>query len=368
MKKKNLLFIPTLVVSFLFCAINPPTLRAVSINEIKANDLIPDYTTIHSLEDFRTAITLACHTLQDTIVLNTNSSNLNSYSALLKDYNGLTSYSLNCVSKGKNNTLTIKLNFKQAFKLSQAIKSPIALNKLSESDKKLLDHAKGLVAKLTNSSMSDYEKELAIHDYIVNNTSYDYSNLKNNTVPDSSYTAAGVFYNHVAVCQGYSEAFGILLDLVGIENTIVSGKTADGGHAWNAVKLDNEWYMTDITFDDPVTFIDGVRQEVLSYEYFNVTSAKLSQDHTWITKNYPIATGTKNNYYVYNNLIANNYNEFKDIINKQLSVGKCELLCYVKNSNAKSYDLSFLFKYSKNITYSMPNEGQKEGTISIKLS
>jgi len=367
MCKKNILMIATLIFSFVFYGLNLYPLTAASITEITSDKTIPDNTTISSTDDFKKAIDIACRTLQDVIVLKAQSSSLNAYSTILKQYNGLISYTLNCVSKGSDHTLTVKLNFKQAFKLSQALKNDIAYNKLNDADKKLLDHAKGIVAKITKPEMSDYDKELAIHDYIINNTSYDYNNLKNNSIPDSSYTAAGVFNNHIAVCQGYSEAFNLLLNIVGIENVIVNGKTADGGHAWNAVKIDNEWYMTDITFDDPITFKNNKRQEVLSYEYFNVTNTKLSQDHSWSITNYPVATGTKNNYYVHNQLVANNYTDFKNIINKQLSEGKKELLCYVKDSKSKSYDLSFLYKYSKNISYSLPSADKQEGTISISL-
>lgn len=368
MSKKTFLFITTCIVSFLFYGINSYSLRAVSISEITSDEIIPNNITIRSLDEFRKAMDLACVTLQDTIVLKTKDSNLNTYTNILKNYNGLTSYSLNCVSKGSDHTLTIKLNFKQAFKLSKALKNSLAFNKLTPDDKKLLEHAKKIAAQIITPSMTDYEKELAIHDYIINSTSYDYNNLKNNSVPAISYTAAGVFYKHVAVCQGYSEAFNLLLDIVGIENKIVTGQTADGGHAWNVVKIDNEWYMTDITFDDPVIFMNEKRQETLSYEYFNITNTKLSIDHSWVTNHYPIATGTKYNYYAYNNLIANNYSEFKKIITKQLTEGKKELLCYVKDSNVQNYDLSFLFKYSNNFNYSLPSNGKKEGTVTIKLT
>ena len=45
------------------------------------------------------------------------------------------------------------------------------------------------------------------------------------------------------VCAGYSKAFELLCNAVGI-NTIV---VTSCNHAWNAVKIDNRWYLIDVT-------------------------------------------------------------------------------------------------------------------------
>ena len=39
--------------------------------------------------------------------------------------------------------------------------------------------------------------------------------------------------------------------LVGIDAIVIHGNTVNGSHAWNYVKIDNVWYLIDITFDDP---------------------------------------------------------------------------------------------------------------------
>ncbi|MGL5243564.1 MAG: hypothetical protein ACRC7R_00090, partial [Sarcina sp.] len=53
-----------------------------------------------------------------------------------------------------------------------------------------------IISKYITSNMSDLEKEMAIHDYLVLNTKYDEENFKNNTVPDISHTAYGALINH----------------------------------------------------------------------------------------------------------------------------------------------------------------------------
>ena len=52
-----------------------------------------------------------------------------------------------------------------------------------------------IIDETIDTSMSDYEKIKAIHDYIVVNTVYDQENLENNSIPDIDYTAKGVFEN-----------------------------------------------------------------------------------------------------------------------------------------------------------------------------
>ena len=41
-----------------------------------------------------------------------------------------------------------------------------------------------IISENIRSDMSEYEKVLAIHDYIVLSTTYDIKNLNNNTIPD----------------------------------------------------------------------------------------------------------------------------------------------------------------------------------------
>lgn len=147
-------------------------------------------------------------------------------------------------------------------------------------DKYKVDDAvvESIINENINESMSDYEKVKTIHDYIVNTTVYDHDNLVNNTIPDVDYTAKGVLENNIAVCRGYAEAFKLLMNELGIECEILTGKADNISHAWNVVKIDNEWYQVDCTFDDPVT-TDGVRKDTLRYDYFLITDEQMYLDH-----------------------------------------------------------------------------------------
>lgn len=151
-----------------------------------------------------------------------------------------------------------------------------------------------IVSEIIKPGMSNIEKEQAIHDYVVNNTSYDYDNYIEETVPEDSYNAYGVFFNKVAVCEGYAEAVYRLLNEAGIENTVITGISNGVDHAWNLVNIDGKYYHLDATYNDPV---DGTRN-ILSYEYFNLTDEEISKDHSWNKSEYQPSTNVKYDYVV----------------------------------------------------------------------
>ncbi len=134
-----------------------------------------------------------------------------------------------------------------------------------------------------DSSMSEYEREKEIHDRICNACRYDYDayeaylddpeTLKNTW---SAY-AYGCLVDHLAVCDGYSQAFQVLLQRAEIQALKVSGtSTVTGGeHSWSIVRIDGEYYQVDITWDDPDD--DGA---IVDYTYFNVPDDYMNFSHT----------------------------------------------------------------------------------------
>lgn len=98
--------------------------------------------------------------------------------------------------------------------------------------------------------MSDAEKTLAIHDYLILNAKYDYANFLNNTLPYISHTAYGVLALNVGVCDGYALAFKELMTRLGIPTIKVMSVTMN--HTWNLVRLGSKWYHVDVSSDDPI--------------------------------------------------------------------------------------------------------------------
>lgn len=146
--------------------------------------------------------------------------------------------------------------------------------------------------------MTDFQKELALHDYLVTHCKY------SETLADSEksdiYRAYGALVNGDAVCNGYAEAMDILLRCAGINSKFVIGTASGTGgdwidHAWNLVELDGNWYHLDSTWNDPVPDQEGLTV----HPYFNVTDDILSQNHKWEKADYPEAHNMDYNYYVH---------------------------------------------------------------------
>lgn len=330
---------------------------------------IPQNTYVSNTLEFESVVNTATQNLQTPLVICGPYSTLEKYTATLDQLIGISRYEITLSHKfNGTNIVTINFTYKQAYKICQYIKNPSLYSRLSSSDINLYQLAQSIVSKITTPNMSDYEKELAIHDYIVDTTTYDYDGLTKGTLPDSVYTAYGVLVNKKAVCQGYSEAMKLLLNLVGIECEIVTGSSNTyASHAWNIVKLGDSWYMVDVTYDDPVSYNNGERLSLLSHDYFNVDQATLSKDHNWDYSKWPTASGTQYNYYNVNGTIFNTYEEFKAYIISAIKAGKRKIVCYLNNYDAKSYDLNFIFNYYHgDINYSAPKSSS--GSITIYLN
>ena len=154
---------------------------------------------------------------------------------------------------------------------------------------------------------SDYEKALWVHDYIVENTTY------NNDVSwfvgkEKNFSASiySLLLKNESNCNGYSKTYKYLMDMLDIPCTVVAGVCNDGVlHAWNIIELDGEYYQVDTTWDDPV----GGKQAV-HHNYFCITDEEMYKSRTIDSAtSAPVCTATKMNYHVYNNLYAEEIND-----------------------------------------------------------
>ena len=168
---------------------------------------------------------------------------------------------------------------------------------LHENDRAILEAVQHVLTEVAPEGLSDYERELAIHDYIIGVAQYDSDTLSllpgfeedpNNSNP------YGTLISGRAVCRGYSSTFQLFMDLIGVECITVEGfgNVSRDEHAWNMVRLDGEWYCVDVTWDDPVGL--GQVFDAVSHRYFNVTSEFMrSTNHYWDETAVPEATGTR---------------------------------------------------------------------------
>lgn len=104
---------------------------------------------------------------------------------------------------------------------------------------------------------SDYEKIRKIHDFIIENASYD--------TDTEHYSAYDNLINKSSTCQGYMSLAYKMFTEAGIPCRIITGTGNKDSHGWNIVKLEGKWYNIDCTWDDPLTN-DG--KNISTYEYF----------------------------------------------------------------------------------------------------
>lgn len=164
--------------------------------------------------------------------------------------------------------------------------------------------------------MDDYQKEIALHDYIINHARYDELNYRRNTIPDESYTPYGILIKGTGVCAGYAYTMKYLCDKVGIECIVVSGKGDGGDHAWNIVKIGGEYYHVDVTWDDPMG------KDRLSYNYFNLNDEMIAVNHSWDPSLYPKCSATEYNYFHRNDLYVADMDECRKRIEKTIAAHK----------------------------------------------
>lgn len=221
---------------------------------------------------------------------------------------------------------------------------------LQAKEKAVKQKVQEIVNKVVKPGMKDYEKEAALHDYLVNNSQYD-KRVFTEKMPKDSNTAYGILINGIGACQGYSDAMYRLLYAVGIESRIIVGDADNGdgwvSHAWNIVKIGGQYYHLDVTWDDPVTE-DGSNQ--LEHSYFNITDEQILKNHKWNKIDYHQCNNTT---YTFNNLnlsevdikgkpiiVVKDYDEFYKSIKKALIQGSSDVSVKILNYNANVYNIS----------------------------
>lgn len=186
--------------------------------------------------------------------------------------------------------------------------------------------------------MTDYDKELALHDYLVAHCEYSEDARQE---PESDiYRAYGALVNQDAVCNGYAEAMQLLLMCVDVNTQFVIG-TADGiDHAWNLVELDGNWYHLDTTWDDPLPD----QGEYVLHPYFNVTDDIMKKNHEWVAEDYPKADHMEYNYYVKSQNYFSDFASYKEkAYEVMVSHGNRRYEAVIQNYQETDDDMQFLF-------------------------
>ena len=150
-----------------------------------------------------------------------------------------------------------------------------------ESREILVENAASELLKGISEDANDYEKVKYVYETVIKNTEYDMEAEDNQNI-------CSVFLNGASVCQGYAKAVQYLLMKLNIPTTLVVGTVENGeGHAWNLVKVNNQYYYLDATWGD-ASYLFHMQEEqnvqnipAINYDYLCVTTEEISRTHSF---------------------------------------------------------------------------------------
>ncbi len=154
---------------------------------------------------------------------------------------------------------------------SLQLKSALSSEEITQGAELMRNELDSMMSGLQG-NLSQYDRELYIHDTLLNNCVYAGEVLKG-ADDFSYYTSYGAIVNSKAVCEGYSKAMQLMLSMVGVESSCVSGRGVDELHMWNIVSIGDKWYHLDATWND-------TEEENVNYDNFNITTEQILLDHS----------------------------------------------------------------------------------------
>jgi transglutaminase/protease-like cytokinesis protein 3 len=128
---------------------------------------------------------------------------------------------------------------------------------------------------------TDYDKEVYVHNTLAERLTY-----KDTPLDQSAYSA---IVEKETVCAGYSKAFQLLMQQLDVPTYLSvgwgGGLISGDMHAWNIIKLGDDYYNVDVTWDD---------QDPVNYNYFNLSDKDFHRHIRMFNSQYlPACNGKK---------------------------------------------------------------------------
>lgn len=205
-----------------------------------------------------------------------------------------------------------------------------------------ITHSEEKIAEFINFVFSsEAEKSRAVFYWIANNISYDATNIfAFSIIRDVNEEPAGILETRKGVCHDYVLLYKKLADKVGLKTAVVTGYTKKRGrvsgnpHAWIAIQINSEWYLTDPTWGAGY-LQDGEFIKKFNPTYFNVDPELFAKSHIpfdpiWQLSNFPI---TKQEFHSKKKRKQKNlaFFNFKDSIQKYETQPRIERLESMRN-------------------------------------
>ena len=156
-----------------------------------------------------------------------------------------------------------------------------------------------IVATETDEWMNDAQKARQLHDWLLRHCEYEDERNGEKISDRDNHVASSVFVSYQlnirgygigeSSCEGYAQAYTMLLSTAGIESYVVSGYSSYFlGHGWNLIKIDGKFYEADATWDDDNW--DPNQEKIpygTNYTYFLKSDAEMLAMHNRAYPNNP---------------------------------------------------------------------------------
>ena len=164
---------------------------------------------------------------------------------------------------------------------------------IQSDNQEIIDLANSITAGITN----DYDKAVAIHDWVCNNIYYDWDSYSSKNYTGMDTSALGTLHSKRSVCDGYANLTAALLRAAGVPAKKSSGfalgvsndywpenfdPNKDTNHAWNEFWANGRWVILDTTWDSDNAWRNGGIEKntgLRGYHYFDINVGLLSADH-----------------------------------------------------------------------------------------
>ena len=187
-----------------------------------------------------------------------------------------------CISQ--NNTITAQAKDNNLLKYLEFLQytDPVTRNNFDNwtVTKSEYEEVAALAKEIIGGVSSDYDKAVAIHNWIADNIYYDYDAYYNR-VPTTTLTPISVLYSKKTVCSGYAMMLELMYNAVGIPCFYLSGESGNGiPHAWNVAYVGGKWILIDSTWDSGNAYEYGnYIKRSYNMTYFGMEPEEFAESH-----------------------------------------------------------------------------------------
>jgi len=175
-------------------------------------------------------------------------------------------------------------------------------------------------------TLNEEETARNIHNYLVKNIRYDYADISN----IENHNIVGPIVNGKGVCEGIAKTMQYILNLCGIDNTVIIGYLENEPHMWNIVSINGYNYHIDVTSD--ISLTEQIWQKP-GYFYYLISDKEIKKTHQF-TENFNCVQVADNPFYKTNRLFYDD----RQLVNFIREIRSSQKLIYFKYFGDKSSD------------------------------